>query len=198
MTITAGDLANESRAPKTRLTGRGLKPIEVLVSDKPHGCRLRYLAGCRCNECRKANSVYENERQKARRKGDWNGIVSAENARRHILKLSKLGVGRKAVAAATDISETIISGIRSGKKKHIRARTERLILAVTKEMASDQALVSAKETWRLINELLKEGYTIAHLANGLGYKTPALQIGKHRITVRNAHRVKVLYRKLMT
>ena len=198
MSVVANSSVGVVAIAGTGLSRRGLKPVEVLASDKPHGSRLRYMAGCHCVECRKANSAYENERQKARRQGDWNGIVSAEKARRHILKLSKIGVGRKAVAAASDISETIIAEIRSGAKKNIRARTERLILAVTKEMASDRALVSAKETWRLIEKLLEEGYTITQLAHRLGYKKPVLQIGKDRITARTADRIKQLYRKLTT
>lgn len=65
-----------------------LPSAAALAKDKPHGTRLRYMAGCKCMLCRAANSRYETERAAARKNGDWNGLVSAIHARRHILKLS--------------------------------------------------------------------------------------------------------------
>lgn len=180
----------------TPLAARGLKPVGELASSRQHGDRLQYMAGCRCPECRRANSTYENARQKARRNGDWNGVVPAAKARTHILKLSRLGVGRNAVAAASDVSRTAIVEIRAGKKQNIRARTERKILAVTKAMASDKALISAKEAWRLIDELLAAGFTKGAIALGIGRKTPALQLNREKITVRNAYLVAQLHARL--
>lgn len=176
---------------------RGLRPVAELAAGRPHGDRLRYLAGCRCDECRQANSSYERERQKARATGDWNGIVSAEAARRHIKKLSRQGVGRRAIQAATDIADTILSEIRSGKRQRIRARTERLILAVTTEMRGDAALVSAGPAWALIEQLLAAGFTKGEIALGIGRKTPALQLNKTLITLRNEAAVKRLHARLI-
>jgi len=179
------------------ISDRGLKPITELAAGRPHGDRLRYLAGCRCAECRRANASYESMRERARRNGDWNGIISAAKARAHIKKLSRQGVGRAAVAAASDVGKTTIACIRTKKKLHIRARTERRILAVTKAMAMDRALIPAKRSWYLIALLLKEDYTKTSLAQRLGYKH-ALQFGKERLTVRNAYRIERLYRRLTT
>lgn len=47
-----------------------------------------------------------------------------------------------------------------------------------------------------IDELIEEGYTIPDIAGRLGYKTPALQFGRERVTVRNAYKVECLHRKL--
>lgn len=179
------------------LAGRGLKPVQQLAADKPHGSRLRYMAGCRCDLCRSANAAYERDRIEARKNGDWNGIVPACHARRHLNRLSRLGVGRRTVADVTDIAETILAEIRSGKRKNIRARTERLILAVTAESAADRALIPATKTWALLNELIAAGYTRGHIALALGAKTPALQISKHQVTVRHAADVARLHRRLM-
>lgn len=176
----------------------GLKPVGVLAAGKPCGTRLRYMSGCRCMDCRKANSSYENARQKARRAGDWNGIVNAAPARAHLLALSRQGVGRRAVRASTDIADTVLQRIRQGSKKRIRARTERLILAVTAAQRSDRALIPAAKTWRLIDNLREEGYTVPQLVKRLGYKAPALQFGRDRVTVRNAARVERLHRELTT
>jgi hypothetical protein len=159
------------------------------------GTRLQYMAGCRCYQCRTANSAYERGRLAARKAGDYNGIVNAEKARQHILKLRKQGVGRKAVYAASDVALSILRAISNGKKKQIRARTERKILAVTTACREDGALVSATQTWRLIAWLQEEGFTKLRIARELGQKGSGLQLGKKMITVRNAARVERLYNK---
>jgi hypothetical protein len=180
------------------LSQRGLRPIADLAVDREHGDRLKYLAGCRCLQCRAANSRYETERSAARKAGDWNGIVPAWRARRHILALSRKGVGRRALAEASDVGETCIQQIKNAQKTHIRKRTERKILAVTPEAISGAALISASRTQKLIGKLLHEGFTKADLARRLGYARPALQINRERITARNAMRVEKLFNQLMS
>jgi hypothetical protein len=174
-----------------------LRDVAALAAEKSHGTRLKYMAGCRCLPCRAANSRYECERTRARLAGDWNGLVPAKAARRHILRLSKQGVGRRAVAAACDVSLTILSSIRSGTRTRIRKRTQDRILGVTRLAVSDGAIVPANETWRQINVLLEEGFTKAELARRLGFESAALQVGKERILARTAARVDRLFRMLM-
>lgn len=180
------------------LTERGLRPIEELAADKPHGTRLRYIAGCKCTPCRRANSDYERQRRAARAAGDWNGLVSAERAREHLRSLSKRGVGKRAVAAASDVCMTVLQDIRTGRKAQIRARTERKILAVTRDMASDHALVRPGRTFQLIDQLIEEGFSRAELARRLGYRNGALQFRRRRMTARNVARIERLHRSLTT
>jgi hypothetical protein len=182
------------RAPG--LAHRGLRPIEELGADRPHGMRLRYLAGCRCKLCRRANANYERNRAAARQAGDWNGLVDAAPARAHLMSLSRAGVGKRAVAAAADVAITVLTDVRTGAKTRIRARTSRKILAVTPAMASDQALVKAGRSHRLIAALVEEGYSKAELARRLGYARPALQFKRARMTARNVARVEALHRRL--
>ena len=174
----------------------GLKPIAVLAGDKPHGERLRYMAGCRCADCRAANSAYERSRQAARRAGAWNGYVSADSARAHIAHLATQGVGRRAIADASDVPDTIVGKIKTGKRTQIRAETERRILAVTADMAADRALIPAGATWRLLDELIAAGFTKKHIAQRMGYSR-ALQIGRDTVTVKNAARVRRLHQMLI-
>lgn len=178
------------------MAARGLRPVSELAKDRPHGDRLRYVAGCRCFHCRRANSDYERDRQKARAAGDWNGLVSVAKARGHLAALSEFGVGRHAVADASGVSGSILWSIIKGDKKNIRARTERAILAVTVDQAADRALIDAGETWKLIDELLADGYSKAALARQLGYRTRALQLNRHKVTARNAYEVRRLYERL--
>lgn len=165
---------------------------------KEHGTRARYMAGCGCLRCRAANSRYETERAKARKAGDWNGTVDAGRARRHVLALSRQGVGYKTVADAAGVAKSVMAKIRSGERKRIRARTERRILEVTFEAAGDQTLVDAGPTWRRVEELKREGgFSNAEIARRMGFKKAALQFGKERVTLRTAAAVEKFWRYYM-
>jgi hypothetical protein len=168
------------------------------AASREHGCRARYMSGCRCVPCRAANSRYEGERRKARESGDWNGIVNAWPAREHIAKLSRAGVGHKTVADIVRTSSIIIQEIATGKRKRIRARTERLILAVDTSMLADGARVPAGKCRRLLDELIADGYTKTWLAAKLGStaKQPMLQFNREQVTARNALRIERLYRAI--
>jgi hypothetical protein len=167
-----------------------------LSAGKPHGTRAKYLGGCRCVLCRAANARYSTERNRLSRAGLGNPIVAADAARRHILHLAKQGVGYKAVSAASDVNHSIVLRIRQGKQKNIRRLSEQKILAITKDALSDAAVVSAKDTLRMIRALLGEGFTKKELSKRLGYKNGALQF-KDRILARNASRVERFYRQIM-
>lgn len=174
----------------------GLKPVAELAANRPHGDRLRYLAGCRCFMCRRANSDYERDRKAARLAGDWNGCVDASRAREHLRALSKAGVGKRAVAAASDVAVSVVDAVRGGRKARIRARTERRLLAVTVEMMSDGALTSARPALQMIEALRTEGFSKAELARRLGYASPALQFKGTRMRARSAARIAALYSRI--
>lgn len=159
-------------------------------SDQPHGTRARYAAGCKCLLCRAANSQYEAKRQRLIRAGQWRAVVSATKARRHLRSLANLGVGYKQVADAAGVAESIVLKIRTGERKRILAATEQRILEVTQDAAGDATLVDAGPTWTRIHQLMRDGgFSKAEIARRLGYKRPALQLRKDRVTLRNHHRI---------
>ncbi|MBL8387038.1 MAG: hypothetical protein JNK17_02255 [Hydrogenophaga sp.] len=172
---------------------RGLKSAAELSKDRPHGDRLRYMAGCRCDACRRANSAYENARQQARKRGEWNGLVPAEKARAHVLALREKGIGRRQVADAAGVSETSLSLMLSGRRTKIRAMAERALLAVTEAAVADGAYIDAGPTWKLLDELVATGYTKAEIAIALGYSRGALQFSREQCTAANAYQVERLY-----
>lgn len=185
-------------ALSSSLSARGLRPAAELAANREHGDRLRYMGGCRCFACRRANSAYEAARKIARAAGEGNGIVPAAKARAHLKALSARGVGRRSVGAASDVSDTVLSDIISGRKANIRAGTERAILKVTRAAAGDRALIPAMDAWRMLDELIADGYTRRELGRLLGSKskTPALQLNRDFVTVRNAYLVERLYYEL--
>lgn len=176
-----------------------MKPLDLpKLEQLAHGTHARYVAGCKCDACRAGHSAYNRGRYRAQKlHGDWNGLVDASGARQHIRALSRAGVGRRAVAAASDVALSVIADVRTGKKRRIRARTAKRILAVTKDARADHAHVSAKMTWHRIEILLEEGFSKAELARRLGFKTPAIQIRRDRVLARTALRVEKLYRSVM-
>lgn len=133
---------------------------------------------------------------KCKLKLTWNGLVPAKKARQHLKKLSKQGVGYKAVADATDLPYSTLALIRNEGREQIRAETERLILDTDTSIAADGAYVDAERTWRQINRLMKvHGYSRARIAKEMGNKSRALQLGKKRVTVKNAAKINRLYRQ---
>jgi hypothetical protein len=175
------------------LQHRGLRTIGELGGARPHGTRLRYMAGCKCFKCRRANSDYERSRIAARIGRDWNGIISADRARAHLQMLHRAGVGRRTIGDISGTAHSTIHEIRKGRKLRIRARTERRILAIAPNAAH---IVPAARTHKLIREILEEGFSKAEVARRLGYRSPALQFNRRRVTARNEARVIALHSKL--
>ena len=181
------------------LASRGLKPIAELGARRAHGERLRYMAGCRCLKCRMANSNYETGRAAARRRGEWNGLVDAALARAHLLKLRRKGIGYKTAADAASVARSTVAKILSGERKRMRAQALKRILAVTPAARADSSCVPAARTWRLIEELLEEGFSKAALAREIlgNPKARALQIRRRFVLARTQAAVERVWRRHM-
>lgn len=170
----------------------------ALAARHPHGTRVRYVAGrCRCQPCRTANTAYAKSREAAKRRGETNEIVDAAPVRAHLARLSAAGVGRRTVADISGVPPSTVGEIAQGRQKNLRARTAAAIMRVTAEAIVGGMLVPAAPAWARINELLSLGFTRGEIALAIGMRQRALQLNKHVITARNAHRVEQAYRRLM-
>lgn len=127
----------------------------------------------------------------------WNGAVDAGPVRRHLLKLQRLGVGHKSVAAAADVGATMLSEILWDGKRTLRARAAARVLAVTVDAAADGARIDARPTWRLIDELLEAGLTKTAISRGIGHEQAVLCIGRDLVMPRTALRVRRLHSRVM-
>lgn len=161
-----------------------------------------YCVGVEGNPCPTRVKLYKISAggvcEGCRRKLIGNGLVSPEAVRAHLLFLRSKGVGSRAVADAASVSRTILAKVLRGDRDHIRRQSEKRILAVTIDAISDHSFVPAKETWKLVHRLMKEfAFTRGDLARELGFKNPALQIGKRRVLAATELKVKKLYRKLV-
>lgn len=171
-----------------------LLDAETLGTRHPHGTRIRYSGGCRCLPCRAANANYETARAAARRAGQSNRIVHASPARRHLRSLSRSGVGYKTVARIAGVGKSILCGVKTGRRSRCREETIRKVLAVKPRHARPGAYVDARRTWDLIHRMLERGGKKAWIARAIGKRNGALQLGRRRVTKRNADAVERLYR----
>lgn len=171
-----------------------MRPSDLPPAERyPHGTRARYVCKCRCAPCRESNRLYYHERKRA----EWNGLVPAGEVREYLRFLSGKGVGYKTVADAADVSKTCLAAVLRGEKQFMRAQSVKRILAVDQGAIADHALVSSKGTWIKIRALLNEGFTKKELARRIGKKSPALQLGRRKITAINASRVERLWNILL-
>jgi hypothetical protein len=188
--------APSRRVVSPAMAARGLRSVAELAEGKPCGTRIRYYAGCRCDECRAAIVAYGRERKAARERGETNRLVSAVRAQAHLRWLSQRGVGAKMAADAAKVAASTVSAIAGGQKRKIRQQTERRILAVTEVAAADGSRRSARETWRMLDELIASGYARARLATEiLGHRTPCLQISRHRVRLSTEAAVRRVYER---
>ena len=125
-------------------------------------------------------------------------MVGSEAAAAHLKALSREDVGYRAVSDCTGIEPRVIQKIRNGTKAWIRMSTEQRILAVTKAAGSAGATTPAGPTLRLVEAMLRAGYTREAIAEAMGYQTLKLQwLRRKRITVATKVRVEAVYQRLM-
>ena len=152
--------------------------------------------GCRCYECTTAGVLYEKQRANKKARG-WQPYVDNTEAREHLQWLEAQGVGLRAVAAASGLTRSQLSRIRSGSTTRSRRESIDAVLAVGTHHASAGAVVDGARTTRLIAELVELGYTRGSIAQALGASTRALQVCKRGTVLRStADKVEALHRRL--
>lgn len=178
-----------------------MRPADLPPAERwPHGVRARYTSGCRCDPCRAANTAYQATRARAKVYGRTNRLVPIAPVLRHLRALRRAGLGRRTIAEASKVAESVIGRILDGTKPHVRETTAKRLLAVTRDAIADAALVPAAGTWQKLHALFEEGYTREDIARRLGSKGKRahLQIGTERVQAATAARVERLHRALTT
>lgn len=169
---------------------------------RQHGTRAKYVVEkCRCEPCTNANRTYARQRDRHARRVRYGfdepnpAFIDATEAREHLLWLSSVGVGKRRVAELTGVSLSAIDKLRQGNRTKCRPETAAKILGVGRSRASDGAFIDAKKTWRLIDDLLKHGWTKQAIAKAIGSKAqrPALQLQPNKVTARNARAIEQLH-----
>ena len=173
----------------------------------PHGTATRYVQHkCRCQPCKdafNAVSVASRKRRGYGMRSDWEDcLVDATEAREHILTLAKQGFGALIIERAAGIGHTALWEIRSGRRQRIFPGTRDRILGVTLSdlrANKETATVPAKDTLRLVDEMVAAGFAKVWIARQIGQTTGGLQVaqgsGKY-VFVRTANAIKELHDRL--
>ena len=122
--------------------------------------------------------------------------VSPDAARAHLQRLRDQGIGLRQGAHLSGLSFSTLQRIRRGQYAVIRREMADTILAI-KPIPALGAKVSSSRIRQLIDSLVGEQYTKGYLAWALGYRRRRLRLKHDRITVRNALKVRALWRRLM-
>lgn len=179
------------------MSPRDLTRLHRSASERPHGTRAKYMAGCSCLPCRAANANYISARKMALAQGRGNDLISPYHAREHVLALQKRGLGTRRIAQVAGLDRSTIQKVLRNAEQ-IRRQVSDQIRAVTYSPA-DGARVAAEKTHRRIAVLVEEGYSKRALARRIGLAHPvSLRLGDQRVTRHTELRVAQLYRTLTT
>lgn len=164
------------------------------IAQHVHGTHACYvLDRCRCSDCRQANTEYQRRRQA------WLGefprepapLVDAAEARAIVQRMKSRGLGLKAIAEQSGVAHGTLWKLWYGKpgsrpSRRVRRETLRRLRrleAVAEPRAG--AKIDAAEAWRIIDELVRRGWTktaIAQHVHGVGARS--LQVSRHLVFYR--------------
>lgn len=154
-----------------------------------HGTRSRYVSGCRCDECRRANREYERRRtmmKVAVECGAPSPMVDAEPVRRRIDDLLAGGYSRREICRITGLSRSALHSIttahhRSGKPvKMVRRETKDAIFAIRgRRSLSGHQVVSARWMAGQVERYLSLGMSVAGLSRVTGIDRQVLDALVH-------------------
>lgn len=181
-----------------------LPSAEDLGRNKPHGHKMKYMAGCRCRRCRRGNSRYEAKMALDRQIYGPNDLVPTDRVRAHLKTLQKAGMGHKTVGRLANYGKTGLAEILWYGKSKIRRRAEARILAVrpTIDNLPRKAAVPAKDTVARIRQMILWGVPKSLIGNhGLGQafalQVPALKGATKNVYAKTACRIRDFFSALV-
>lgn len=172
-----------------------------------HGLRATYVRGCRCEQCRKANSDYARMRDRraayAKHNPDLAPLIDSTPVREHLRELRKAGMGRRTIAARAGVSQTVVARLlevdRSRPAARIRRETATKLLGVQPDRLAPSALVDGIGTQRRLQALVAIGYTQHYLAQRIGWTDAnlgTLLYDRGKVTQRTHDEVAALFTEL--
>lgn len=170
-----------------------LAPVDQLGAKRPHGHKMRYMAGCRCAKCRRGNAEYKRKMNEDRKKFGPNDLVPADAVRAHVCWLRSFGMGPKTIGKVAGVAKTSLREILYDGRSHMRRRSANRVLAVqpTLDNLPRTAKVQASDTLHKIKQLVNWGVpqlVIARdaLRNSNPLQIPALKGRTETVCVKTA------------
>jgi hypothetical protein len=177
------------------------------VREREHGYARYKLDGCRCYTCGWAVAQYNEAREHAIRRGQWQPFVDSEPARQHVINLQACGLGTRRIAELARLERKTVIVLLSGRPDRgtpppakIRPATATALLAVqpTLDNLGSAVVINATGTTRRLQALIRAGWPQHHLAVRLGMTDSnfGVCLRRQQVTVRVARAVRVLYGEL--
>jgi hypothetical protein len=179
-----------------------LPSVQELAIGKPHGHKMRYVAGCRCWRCKRGNRQYENKIRENRRLYGPNDVVPVDAVRDFLEAMQHIGIGYITIARHVGVGKTALGEILwAGRsiRKHIRRRTEAKVLSYrpTLDTMPLNLKVPGQETLGKLCQLIRWGYPKALInRDGLGHENSGLQVARGKspwVTVKTAIKIRDFY-----
>lgn len=158
---------------------------------QPHGTKRRYNLGCRCDDCRRANSAYCHMRKKSPP-----AYVSVAPVRAHLNRLRRKGIGVRAIGDASDFDWRHLQKILYGQQRWIRPENAARLLAVDEGARADSSTVDGRRTHAAIARMVKLGLTRGEIARRLGHQRDKLDFRKVKVELRTEYRILRLLREV--
>lgn len=176
---------------------------------RAHGTRERYVrgpderdepgSGCRCADCRAANTANANRIYQMKAMGRWQPYVDAAPVRAHVAELMRQGYPAKRIARLAGVAPATIGRLIAGCGR-VRASTAQAILSVGAGLDSlpARARVDGTGTRRRVQALVAVGWSLARLAAEAGIARSQFQLLVHAegVSAGTARAVRVLYSAL--
>jgi hypothetical protein len=171
---------------------------------RAHGTYAKYVVErCHCEECRAVKRAYERKRHRENAERAFGArppvFVDAADTREHLFTLSAAGIGPLQVQRLAGVGKTAQWKIRSRRVLRCRQETEQAVLGITTD---DHVFMGSKmdaaPAHAIVRELLEIGHTKAAISLALGNESPALQLGKERVTLRTMRRLEVIHRAALS
>jgi transcriptional regulator with XRE-family HTH domain len=168
-----------------------------------HGTRASYVKGCKCAECRTANSRYS-KLQAYRSAAGISMLVDAEPIKAHVAMLREAGIGRRTIAMRAGVSQTVVDrlvGINTEKPCYrVRPATARRILSVQPGDVARGSILDTTGTSRRLRALVAIGWTQTELARRIGWSVcnlnSVVMARRPSVTVGTARMVAAMYDEL--
>lgn len=160
--------------------------LPLSESGRAHGLRRTYDLGCRCLKCKLANHEYSRER---RLRPCRTAILLRSIA--HVKRLQRLGFGDRQIADLAGVSRSTVILIRAGRTRSgrtpwVKYPTYKRLLEVRPEptLLADGALIDPAPVREIIDYFKSEGWTERDVCERMGYKGPAVQLGRKGIRLK--------------
>jgi len=137
--------------------------------DPGHGSRARYIAGCHCDLCRRANRAYLNDYHAAR-KVEGRQTVPSHAVVAHLAALRESGVELSAIARMSGCSVHHLRAVGRGEYPRVTRRLHDGVLSIQPGDFSENARVPVAEAIKLVAEIRACGIQVQTIAHALGYK----------------------------